>query len=365
MPLLKDSAVGSLSLNGAGRVTDYSTSGTVVTWKAGALYDPIDGIRFRVTRSRDIRAPTLYELFAGQTITRLGVLDALTIDPLTGLPGQNVSTQTVSGGNPNLEPEVANTLTVGVVLKPSFIPGLNLSIDYFNISIDKAIATPFTGQQVMDICAASNYTSPVCSQIVRPLGATNTSSANGPTSILVNNQNLRSFKTSGIDFELKYRVPVGSGHLTLEALATRLLSSKQQNAPGQAVFNFLGNADMQDNASNPVIQPKWRGNVNVTYENGPLTISAQERIIGGLNRSNILVYTPNSIPAVAYTDASVVVKVPNKMADFEVFGTVNNLFNRKPPIIPTSTSPGLAYPTLRSAYDIIGTYVTVGVRIKM
>jgi|GEM_PF-5906192 len=49
----------------------------------------------------------------------------------------------------------------------------------------------------------------------------------------------------------------------------------------------------------------------------------------------------------------------------ELFGTANNLIDKKPPIIPTSTSPGLAYPTLRSAYDIIGTYVTVGVRMKM
>jgi outer membrane receptor protein involved in Fe transport len=355
VPILKDSAVGSLSINGAGRVTDYSTSGTVVTWKAGALYDPIDGIRFRLTRSRDIRAPTLYELFAGQTITRLGVLDKLT--------GLNVSTQSVSGGNPNLKPEIANTLTAGVIFKPSFIRGFNLSIDYFNINIDKAIGAPFTGQQVMDICAASNYSSPVCDQIIRPLGAANPDPNNGPTAVLINNQNLRNFKTSGIDFELRYQLPVGSGKLTIESLATRLLSSKQQNAPGQAVFNFLGNADMTD--GNPIIQPKWRGNVNVTYETGPFTLSVQERIIGSLKRSNILVYQDNSIGAVAYTDISAVARVPSKFGGVELFGTVNNLFNRKPPIIPTSTSPGLAYPTIRSAYDIIGTYVTIGARLKM
>ncbi|SDD70206.1 hypothetical protein SAMN05444678_11964 [Sphingomonas sp. YR710] len=132
----------------------------------------------------------------------------------------------------------------------------------------------------MDICAASNYSSPVCNQIIRPLGAANPDPNNGPTAVLIN---LRNFKTGGIDFELRYQLPIGSGKLTVESLATRLLSSKQQNAPGQAVFNFLGNADMTD------------GN----------------------------------------------------------------------PIIPTSTSPGLAYPTLRSAYDIIGTYVTIGARLKM
>jgi len=366
VPLLKNSSLGSLSVNGAARVTDYSTSGTVFTWKAGALYDLTDGVRFRVTRSRDIRAPSLFELFAGQTLTRLGVLDPLTIDPLTGRPGQNVSTQTVTGGNPNLKPEVANTLTFGVVLKPSFLPGFNLSIDYFKIDIDKAIGNPFNnGQQVIDACAISNYTSPVCNQIIRPLGPTNTSSANGPTSILVANANLRAFKTSGIDFELRYQMPLGSDKLTIESLATLLLTSTQQNAPGQPVLDFLGNADMTDTAGNPVIQPKFRGNVNVTYEHGPLTVSVQERIIGSLDRSKQFFYVQNRIPSVLYTDLSAIYRMKAGGADLELFGTANNLFNKKAPIIPTSTSPGLAYPTLRSAYDIIGTYVTVGVRLKM
>jgi hypothetical protein len=68
---------------------------------------------------------------------------------------------------------------------------------------------------------------------------------------------------------------------------------------------------------------------------------------------------------VAYTDVSAVFRVPHGDGDFELFGTVNNLFNKKPPIIPLSNSPGLAYPTIRSAYDIIGTYITVGARLKM
>jgi iron complex outermembrane receptor protein len=359
VPLLKDSAVGSLSVNGAGRVTDYSTSGTVVTWKGGAIYDPIEGVRFRATRSRDIRAPTLFELFSGQTITRLGVLD-----PLTG--SQSVSTQSVSGGNPELVPEVANTLTAGVVLRPTFLPGFNLSVDYYKIRIKDAIGTPFNAQTVVTICANSNYTSPVCDQIIRPLGRTNPDPANGPTAILINNQNLSSFKTSGIDVELRYERPLGSGKLTIEGLATRLLSSSRQNAPGQPVMNFLGTADLTDDS--PIIQPKWRGNLNVSYENGPLTVSVQERYIGRLKRSKnpltIFREQDNSIGAVAYTDLSVVYRIPARRGELDVFATANNLFDKKPPIIPTSTSPGLAHPTLRSAYDIIGTYVTVGARLK-
>src|SRR3546814_2177484 len=60
-----------LSLNGAFRLTDYSNSGSVKTWKVGAVYKPIEDVMFRVTRSRDIRAPSLFELFAGvQTADR-------------------------------------------------------------------------------------------------------------------------------------------------------------------------------------------------------------------------------------------------------------------------------------------------------
>lgn len=219
VPLLKDSGVGSLSINGAGRVTDYSTSGTVVTWKAGAIYDPIEGVRFRATRSRDIRAPTLYELFAGQTITRLGFPDKLT--------GQTANTQSVSGGNADLRPEVANTLTAGLVLQPDFLPGFNLSIGYFKINIGKAIGVPFTAFQIPDLCAASSYTSPLCDQVIRPLGPTNPDPSNTPTAILITNQNLTTFKTSCIDFELRYQFPLGSGKVMLQGLATRLLSASQ------------------------------------------------------------------------------------------------------------------------------------------
>jgi len=355
VPVFRDSAVGSLSLNGAGRITDYSTSGTVVTWKAGALFDPVEGVRFRLTRSRDIRAPTLYELFAGQTITRLGFPDKLT--------GQTANTQSISGGNPDLKPEVANTLTVGMVFRPAFIPGFNLSVDYFNIHIDQAIGVPFTAFQLPDLCAASNYTSPLCDQIIRPLGPNNPDPSNTPTAILVTNQNLTTFNTSGIDFELRYQFPLGAGKMTVQGLATRLLSANQQNAPGEPVREFLGTADQVDSQF-PVIQPKWRGNLSLTYETGPLTLSVQERIIGGYKRSKQLVYEENDIGPVAYTDLSAVLRLRHGEGDLELFGTVNNLFNREAPIIPVSNSPGLTVPTIRSAYDIIGTYVTLGLRLK-
>ena len=118
VPVLSDSVIGSLELSGAARLTDYSTSGKVNTWKLGALFDPIESVRVRTTLSRDIRAPSLFELFAAQQNVSQSFSDPLT--------QRNYGIQLVSGGNANLEPEDAKTFTAGVVLTPTFASGPQL-----------------------------------------------------------------------------------------------------------------------------------------------------------------------------------------------------------------------------------------------
>jgi iron complex outermembrane receptor protein len=122
LPLLNDAPMAKrLALNGAFRYTDYSTSGSVNTWKVGLVYQPIDQLHFRLTTSRDIRAPSLADLFASTstTFTRF-------VDPHTGQTRTiNVDRQ----GNPNLVPEVARTYTAGVVFEPTWLPQFSLSID--------------------------------------------------------------------------------------------------------------------------------------------------------------------------------------------------------------------------------------------
>src|SRR5690606_3602805 len=88
-----------LDVNGAIRLTDYSTSGSVVTWKIGANWEPLDGLRFRATRSRDIRAPNILELFSSRVQTTAGVLDPVT--------NTSPTLQAFSLGNPDLRPEEA------------------------------------------------------------------------------------------------------------------------------------------------------------------------------------------------------------------------------------------------------------------
>lgn len=357
VPLLKDSAVGSLSLNGAVRLTDYSTSGSVTTWKAGGVWDVTEGVRVRTTLSRDIRAPTLYELFAGRASTSITFSDRLT--------GQQAISSQITGGNANLKPEVARTFTAGLVLQPSFIPGLHISADFFRIKIDDAIATPYSAFQIVDLCYASNFTSPVCSQIDRPLGPTNSDPANTPTAIYTLNQNVATLLNSGIDFEVNYRRPVGPGTMTLRAMATRQLKFEQQNAPGEPVRKFVGTADFND-VQFPLPLPKWRAALSAGYETDDFSINVQERIVGGYDRSHQFVYVENKVKPVAYTDLNLTYIVhTQKGREFEFFTTINNLFDKDAPLLPVTRTPGLTVPTMRNTYDIVGRYITAGVRLRM
>ncbi len=116
----------------AGRYTNYSISGSVETWKIGLDWHVNDSVRFRGTTSVDIRAPTLNDLFSPK-VSASGPF----LDPLTHFnPG---GIQTISQGNPNLVPESSRTYTGGVVLTPSFIPGLTISADYYQIKLKNAI----------------------------------------------------------------------------------------------------------------------------------------------------------------------------------------------------------------------------------
>src|SRR6185437_9840993 len=132
IPLAKDTAwAKSLDLNGGVRATGYSTAGYVTTWKVGATYQPIDDVRFRATRSRDIRAPNRSELFASAVFN-----SSVITDPFRN--NASVFYQGSTNGNINLKPEKADTTGLGVVVTPGFFPGFSASFDYYNIDINDA-----------------------------------------------------------------------------------------------------------------------------------------------------------------------------------------------------------------------------------
>src|SRR5690606_3338040 len=140
----------SLELNAAVRGTDYSTSGYVTTWKIGATWAPIDDIRFRVTRSHDIRAPHLQHLFQTGNFSAPSV-----VNPFRG--GTTELIDAITRGNADLKPEKADCIGVGAVLQPTFLRGFSASVDYWKLDIADSIGN-LSIQQILDQCFSGNTT---------------------------------------------------------------------------------------------------------------------------------------------------------------------------------------------------------------
>jgi len=357
VPVFKDQVFANeLSLNAAGRITDYSTSGSVKTWKLGAVYKPIPDLMFRVTRSRDIRAPSLFELFAGVQTAPINFND-----PHTGTPG---SIRQFSGGNPNLQPEIGDTFSAGVVLSPRFLRGFNASVDYYNLKIKGAIATQGLND-IVNECETSNGTSPTCDLIVRPLPFSDRSPANYPTSISLITQNISFLTTKGIDVALSYRHRLGAGQMTLRGYVNYLDSYRSQTNSIAPVIDYAGHGV---NSQTSYAYPKFRSTLSANYEVGGLTLFVQESIIGKVTVGNLAndptsFYAVPSIKPVFYTDATASYKLNIRGAP-ELFVTATNLFDRKPPLVAAAAAPGLIYPTLFTIYNVAGRTLTGGVRFR-
>jgi len=309
VPLAEDSfLLHSLDVNGAVRLTDYSTSGSVTTWKVGLNWAPIDGIRFRATRSRDIRAPNIVELFTSPVLTTAGVVDPFTnTSPIF---------QAYSLGNVNLRPERADTTSAGVVVRPVGVPGLELAVDYYKIDVDSAIST-LSLQDIVDRCYAG--TTELCGLITR---------TNGVITQMENPYlNLQSLKTDGLDFEASYRVPVGEGTATARVLANRTMS--------YLVSDGVTEIDRAGDISSA--QPKWTGNLSLGYQLDRLSVFSDVTYIGGGKFNNT--YTlptdinDNTISSRIYVGAQARFNLASGKGKREIFAHVSNLFNTRPPAV--------------------------------
>jgi len=353
IPLLKDSAIAeSLNVNGAARYTDYSASGVVWTWKVGVDWHINRDIRLRATRSRDILAPSVTQLFGAVVVNPSGITDLLT--------GVNGVAPVETRANPNLVPEVANTLTGGVVFTPSFLPNFSLSIDYYRIKIDNALAN-VTGNNatVARLCVESAGTSPLCALFQRPLGPTNTSAANFPTRIFAQPENIAAFLSEGIDTEVNYNFRAGEGRINLRGLVTYTMRQTTQTLPGTTVLDAAGAAGL----------PSLRATLNAQYSNGPFRFDWLQRYVNSSRRDAdpVQVWAEGPVPARTYTDLSVSYDIKAFGGTNQVFLNVQNLFNTAPAVHGntggSSSVPGLFLATT-NGHDIIGRYFTVGVRSR-
>jgi len=356
VPIIEDR----LELNAAVRATDYSTSGSVTTWKVGTTFSPIGDLRLRATVSRDIRAPNLGELFQGSGAQTNSVSDPFNNNATVQFLG-------IISGNPNLTPEEADTFAVGFIYEPSFIEGLRMSVDYYDIEISDAIGSVGV-QNIVDRCFEGNQT--FCDAITRGIG---------PTGILEIQEVRRSpfnFVTvdaEGVDFAANYRTDGLGGDWSFDAIATHYLTDESDNGVN-VVFNNVGAIT----GGNP---PDWITRMSATYSRDALTTTLTARGIsdGVHNNSNILctsgcptstsinrTVSSNRIAGVMTFDWSAAYNVEIQNADAQFYFTIRNLLNKEPPRIwrgpggvshqQIATNPNL--------YDLLGTVFRVGLRVE-
>ncbi|PKP72022.1 MAG: hypothetical protein CVT83_02070 [Alphaproteobacteria bacterium HGW-Alphaproteobacteria-5] len=353
VPVLADSAIArSLNVSGAVRYADYSTTGGATTWKGGVDWQVTDDLSFRFTRSRDIRAPTVYELFGPQQLASSGYNDLLT--------NRNDITIVVSGGNPNLMPEKADTWTLGAVYKPGWAPGLSLAVDYFDIKIRDAIAQ-IDGRDVtyQRQCIDSGFTSPVCSLYERPISPSDTSAANYPTRVFASNSNVARVRTKGVDVDLIYKTELFGADWRFRALGTyqpKLTQVLSETAP---VLNQAGVDGI----------PKYRVTGFIGFTTGPFSIDTQTTWHSATNHSAnpALIYAYGKTPAKAFTDLTLTYNIDTgSNVKPQFFITVNNLFDTTPGIYPAIIAgvPGFG-PITTNGEDPVGRYFTTGFRIRL
>ena len=268
IPVLADKPFAKeLTFDFAGRVSDYSTAGSNQSWKLDAVYSPFSFIKFRGTDAVAVRAPNIGELFAPNQ-----QLFALVNDPCdahyihegtsfraancqaieNALLGAGVykagstnvqtdqTTPNLIGGNPDLRPETARTLTLGAVIQPDFLPDFTATVDWYRVNISDAIEAP-DAQQVANECVdLSTTANPYCAEVQR------TATGRFPGSIkevTTRQINVASFFTQGIDFSATYHANLDDwfsahlGNLDFHLIGNHLDTITTTPLPGQAPIN--------------------------------------------------------------------------------------------------------------------------------
>ncbi len=352
VPLLNDAPFAQeLGLNMAGRWTNYDTFGSVQTWKIGLSNQVNDSLRARIAYSRDIRAPTLNDLAAASGSSSGQFFNNRT--------GQTQTLTTTTGGNPDLQPEKANTLTAGVVYSPEFIPGFTAVLDYYNITVKDGIQTT-TAQQFVDSCQIFNIQE-ACALITF-------NSAGLVTAISVKPLNVASLKMDGIDAEMTYRFPGDAlwdkltGNFRLRAVATYVNKITSTTVGGVTVDSLGQYQTAGAGISGSIPQIVLVGNLG--YSTDKWNFQVDYRYTDKLVFNNTYVegrdIDNNNIPGRQYFNASLQYNIDDH---WEVFGRVANIFNRAPPVNPTNN---LIVPTTSSSqtFDRVGRAWNVGVRFE-
>jgi iron complex outermembrane recepter protein len=399
-PIITEGFIHDLTFTTGYRYSSYKTSANksykTNTYKFGLEFAPIKDIRFRAAFDRTVRAPNLSELFQPTFVALGGNDDPCAERVLTAADrgclaqglrvGQRVAGNpagqynTFTGGNPNLTPEKATTKSLGVILAPSFIPRLTVTVDYFDINVKKAIQG-FGADNILTECTL-NASPTVCALIKRnPVSGSLWLTNDGFTINLPTN--IGGVKTAGIDVNAKYAVEIGNvGTLDLSLVGTYLDKFVVDNGltPSYDCAGLHGPtcSDLAGTPSAP--NPTWRHSARVGLNTpGGFGVGLTWRYIGAVKselKPNGLTTAGSvslaepfyNISAFNYFDFNASMRIQDKFT-FRV--GVNNLLDKQPPLVssgrPNGTLNGCATGcngnTYASAYDVLGRYVFAGITL--
>jgi iron complex outermembrane receptor protein len=379
VPILKDAPFAkALEAEAAIRYSDYNTIGSTTAWKLAAQWAPTEDVRFRVTRSKSVRAPNLTELFSpGGTGTfgsyydpcsnvyinagsanraancaKLGVPANYT-DPLSAEGRASIVT-----GNSGLTAETAKSWTVGTVLTPRWVPRFTWTIDWWDIDIASAINT-LPVQQIINGCVDGvGLNDALCSLIQRGGG----NSAGGDVSHAITNVfleplNIGVLQAEGIDTGAAYLFDLPS-HLFGTANRLTLALDGSYTMKNNSIVDANNPSNVIQSAGDYTL-PKVRGNLTATFAASPLSVSAKVRYIG---KSKIdVTYAPlfssdNDVASRTYLDLYATYQLASNV---KVSAGMNNTFDTAPPQTATT------YTGTSTLFDVVGRYFFVQMSVKL
>jgi outer membrane receptor protein involved in Fe transport len=391
VPIVQDSFIYNLTLNGGYRYSHYKISNGRVfntnTWKINVDFAPIKDVRFRGGINRAVRVPNLQELFAPQIVALDGVTDPCSGKTITAAdtgclaqgfkvgqkttPNPSAQYNGLIGGNPDLTPERSTTKTFGVVIEPRMVRNLTLSVDYFDIKVKNAIQK-FGADAIQNACVNDNNLS-ACALVHRNPAGSLWLTPDGFTTDI--EHNIGGATTKGFDFNVAYSHDVWKGRLTASLVGTETSHFKVDNGL-TTTYDCAGYYG--PTCGNPL--PKWRHRARLNYsmENG-FGVTLTWRYLGPVdveyrNPSTTLAgnfYDQDAhINSQSYFDLAVTATFMDK---FTWRLGVNNLLDKDPPLVTSGSANfgasacsavfcnGNTYP---GTYDVLGRFIYTGVTLN-
>jgi outer membrane receptor protein involved in Fe transport len=406
-PLVSDvPGIDQLNLTTAYRFSDYESTNNLLgteggvfdtdTYALGLAWVPYEDLRVRAQFQRAVRAPNINELFLPQN-TNLTALS----DPCSGtvptatqaqcantglpanlfgsVPPDSGQLNTLTGGNPNLEPEESDTVTLGVVYQPSYIENLSISVDYFDITLDNAISTVPAATTLNQCLTTGN--AQFCDLITRGPDGSLTFFPRELSVIETANVNIAEFATTGVDLQILYSLDVGDwGDISFNYNSTFLSSIDQTSLPDTPSFDCAG--FFGQGCGNP--NPEYRHNFVTTW-NAPYDITASlvwrysgavelaGTINNGFGQDGSITSAfddgnPNiadTISAISYLDLTVFHQLTDTV---RLRAGVNNLLDEDPPIVTTFGAPAagtnVEANTVAGVFDAAGRFIFVGASVS-